>query len=168
MYYYIYDNESEQKSRKRKNMQISSKKVNGSHSAIDLIVVVQVIQLDVKSNKYVIELYEILVIEDRDECEPMFTVKKCYDNLENYANELKAVLIKQKKEALSEIIKLITLIHNIVDYEDNLLESYHPFVLSTEQNKELQVLQENHGKFEKLEGIACLVSKTYYEYVTKK
>jgi len=79
------------------------------------------------------------------------------------------VLIKQKKEALSEIIKLITLIYNIVDYQDqdNLLESYHPFVLSTEQNKELQVLQENHGKFEKLEGIACLVSKTYYKYVTK-
>jgi len=116
------------------------------------------------------ELYENLVIEDRDECEPTFTVKKSNENLDNYGNELKALLIKQKKEALSEIIKLITLMHNVVDYQDqeSLLESYHPFVLSSEQNKELQSLQEKHGKYGKLEGIASLVSKAYYEYVNNK
>lgn len=102
------------------------------------------IQLDVRSSTYVLELYEILVLEDRDESEVAFTIKTADDNQDAYVSELRAMLTKQKKEALSEIVKLITLIHNIIDYQDqdNILERYHPFVLVSEQNKDLQILQD--------------------------
>ena len=84
-----------------------------------------------------------------------------------YTNELRAVLAKQKKEALSSIIELITLIHNIVDYQDqdNILELYHPFKLVLEQNKDLQNLQDKYRKTEKLVCIATILNKTYYEYI---
>jgi hypothetical protein len=74
---------------------------------------------------------------------------------------------KFKKKALSEIVNLITLIHNIIDYQDqdNILELYNPLVLVTEQNKDLQILQDKNGKSQKLECIATMVSKTYYEYI---
>ena len=92
----------------------------------------------------VLELYEILILEDRDESEVAFTIKTADDNQDAYVSELRAMLTKQKKEALSEIVKLITLIHNIIDYQDqdNILERYHPFVLVSEQNKDLQILQD--------------------------
>ena len=73
--------------------------------------------MDVRSSTYVLELYEILVLEDRDECKPVFAIKTDGDNQDVYVSELRAGLTKQKKEALSDIVKLITLIHNIVDYQ---------------------------------------------------
>ncbi len=132
--------------------------------------IINVIQLDVNSSTYVMELYENLIIEDKSECESTFTVKQDNYVSDSYGNELKALLIKQKKEALSEINRLITLIHYVVDYQDqdSLIEAYHPFVLSSEQNKELQNLQEKYGKHGKIECIASLVSKAYYEYVNNK
>ena len=70
-------------------------------------------------------VYETLIVEDKDDCEPMLTVLNYTNNEETYASELRAMQTRKKKEALSEIVKLIKLIHNIVEYQnqESLLQS---------------------------------------------
>jgi hypothetical protein len=66
-----------------------------------------------------------------------------HNKSDEYTDKLKDLLIKHRREALKEITSLIKTIHNKVEYGDYeaMQELYLPYIVSIEQNKELQSLQ---------------------------
>ena len=62
---------------------------------------------------------------------------------------------------------MIATIHNIVEYSDCevIQEHFVQYRVLNEQNKEILALQTEFKRNKKLEGISCLIKKTYQEYI---